>query len=150
MKIKWVSGEVVAELEIGHAASQGEVRYIKDVKRHLQSACLIPFCQQSLLDDVEVLADHADLVHRLASELTLVVSPFVIGLEQQLMSSARRGHVARVQKALEAPQNPDTTDQSLRTPLYLAANRGHCEVVRLLCEMGALHGFKGCPRGHDS
>ena len=54
------------------------------------------------------------------------------------MSSARRGHVARVQKALEVPQNPDTTDHLLRTPLYLAAHRGHREVVRLLCDMGSL------------
>lgn len=73
--------------------------------------------------------------------LTLVTVPYVRGFEQQLLSYSRRGHVAKVQEVYEAlgfPQDPDVTDQLGRTPLYMAASRGHWEIVRLLCDKSAL------------
>lgn len=72
--------------------------------------------------------------------LTLVTVPYVRGFEQQLLSYSRRGHVAKVQEVYEAlgfPQDPDVTDQLGRTPLYMAASRGHWEIVRLLCDKSA-------------
>ena len=73
--------------------------------------------------------------------LTLVTVPYVRGFEQQLLSYSRRGHVAKVQEVYEAlgfPQDPNVTDQLGRTPLYMAASRGHWEIVRLLCDKSAL------------
>ena len=71
--------------------------------------------------------------------LTLVTIPYVRGSEQQLLSYSRRGHVTKVQEVYESaeagfPQDPDVTDGLGRTPLYMAASRGHWEIVRLLCD----------------
>ncbi|CAJ1363441.1 unnamed protein product [Effrenium voratum] len=132
LRIVWVSGETVTEIQL---TTDGP-RFAKQAKLYLQHECDIPCGKQNFLHGEEVIQDDTDLLELPAAMLTLVVMPYMGGSEQ-LLSYARRGHLAKVQWALEVPHDPDVTDQLGRTPLYMAASRGHWEVVRLLCDMGA-------------
>lgn len=94
---------------------------------------------KSLLYGETVIQDDMDLTDLVEKNvvLTLVTIPYVRGSEQQLLSYSRRGHVTKVQEVYESagfPQDPDVTDGLGRTPLYMAASRGHWEIVRLLCD----------------
>jgi len=97
---------------------------------------------KSLLYGETVIQDDMDLTDLVEKNvvLTLVTIPYVRGSEQQLLSYSRRGHVTKVQEVYESagfPQDPDVTDGLGRTPLYMAASRGHWEIVRLLCDKSA-------------
>lgn len=55
-----------------------------------------------------------------------------------LLSAARKGQVSRVRELLRSGEDPDQTDEeSLHTPLGLAASADHTRVVRMLLAWGA-------------
>ena len=52
------------------------------------------------------------------------------------LSLAFEGDLQRVKLLVEAGANMDETDANGWTPLYAAAERGHSDVVKYLCEIG--------------
>ena len=54
-----------------------------------------------------------------------------------LHRAAKCGNYRLVQKLLQAGADKDARDKTLRTPLYIAAGRGHSEVVQLLVNANA-------------
>lgn len=58
-------------------------------------------------------------------------------LDMLLLDAAGKGHVEEVRSLLKIDTNPNYEDDSLRTPLSYAAERGHLPVVAILLEQGA-------------
>jgi len=108
---------------------------IKRVKRHLQRAHAIPFFRQQLLIGSSVADDMQTLEgcpqHTI---MTLVVLSYDASMSAALLAAASSGDVSGATLALKSRADPNCMDETGRTPLYCAAQMGHTQIVRLLCE----------------
>jgi ankyrin repeat protein len=59
-------------------------------------------------------------------------------VNKQLLNAARKGHTDTVRDLIQKQgADPDVTNKSSMTPIFVAARFGHVEVVRALGELGA-------------
>ena len=127
------------------ALSVDEVRDVRNLKQHLQSLCGRPRFAQRLLhncvnwDDDTVLTSSSDV------DIQLVLLPFVAASQSQalqLVRAAEGCHIGEVEEILQRPQDPNMAcSESFlfreMTPLGIAAENGHLEIVQLLLEAAA-------------
>ncbi|CAE7473789.1 ANK1 [Symbiodinium natans] len=115
-----------------------KVQNVLSLKQHLQGICGLPRFRQRLLGDGISLADDVELESPM--DLQLVLLHFsCASLEQadELQSAAKHNFVSKVEEVLYRPQDPDLRGIAGESALYIASERGHLEVVRLLLEAGA-------------
>eukprot|EP00439_Symbiodinium_sp_Y106_P023855 s1984_g2.t3 len=135
LQIRMISGEMVVGISEGELEELVNARGVK--QRLSQLHGFPPRFRQRLLHHGENLEDIA-LLHS-PMDLDLVLLPFADLPEScmdELCNAASEGWLAKVERLLQLPQDPDFCRWSL-TPLRLASCNGHVEIVRLLLEAGA-------------
>lgn len=79
----------------------------------------------------------AIIIAGLLTALTISCSLSYADQNEALMEATRKGDLAQVQDLLEKGADVNTRDEYGWTPLTLAAEKGHLEIVKLLITHGA-------------
>ena len=135
MQVFTVSGRLVAQLEedeLDYMVETGKV--VRDLKRLLSTQVGCSSFQQRLFsDESRELED--DFALRSLSSVQLVILPLCAiheTMEEELLTSCLENNVVHVERLLQKAFDPNE-----RGYLFVAATKGHLEVVRLLLEAGA-------------
>ena len=142
LRIRTVSGEglVVLDLSSFHETLPANVCPVRALKQQLNSICGLSRFRQRLvsLSDGAVLDDDHSLT---AGDIQLVLLNFCPASSTQvaaLRDAASSGRTSEVENILQRPQDPDSVGLlGHPTPLFVAAERGHLQVIRLLLEANA-------------
>lgn len=137
LRVQMVSGSELCALDADVLASS-ELSDIRSLKRHLVSLCGASRFRQRLFCDRFDLED--DMMLKVPMDLQLVLLPFCSSSDKDidiLVAAASLGDVEIVEKLLQRPQDPDGHNGDFDSPLHLAAENGHAEVVQLLLEAEA-------------
>ena len=132
VRVAGIGGDTVAELRLAPFET------VRTVKRLIQEAeGILPFrqrlaCGTAVLKDCDVLAALGP-----APALTLVVLPVDPEACLALLDAAEDGDAEAVEEAFQSAGDPNYGDEEGWTPLSVASQHGHLEVIRLLCDMGA-------------
>ena len=133
MQVTALSGTTVAQLdqdEFLHMVESG--KSIRDLKQLLSAQVGCSRFQQRLFSDEIELLD--DMPLRPLPTVLLVILPFCVSdeiAEEELLRSCKENNIIALERLLQKPLDPNGGG------LFVAAKRGHLEVVRLLLEAGA-------------
>ena len=142
MEITAVSGNTVAQLdqdELHYMVESGNT--VLDLKRLLSARVGCSRFQQKLFsDEIGELEDDMPLTPM--PNVQLVILPLCIPDEttqEELLQSCLENRVAHLEQLLRKPHDPNGIRLLAhgKTALFMAAQNGHLEVVRLLIEAGA-------------
>ena len=140
MRINKVSGAPwtrIPEDELNQMIETGQT--IKRLKQRLSDEIGYSRFRQRLLADTGELHDDMPLMQW--PELQLVVLDFCpsdSSMDTQFFSACSKDRPTDVEQMLrEGPHDPNRTDRYSNSGLWMAADGGHLEVVRLLLEAGA-------------
>ncbi|OLP73222.1 Cortactin-binding protein 2, partial [Symbiodinium microadriaticum] len=138
LRVRTASGEglVVLDLASFHEMLPADVGPVRALKQHLNSICGMSRFRQRLvsLSDGAVLDDDHCLR---TGEIQVVFLNFCPASGTQvaaLRDAARSGRTSEVETLLHRPQDPDSGPP---TPLFVAAEHGHLQVIRLVLEANA-------------
>ena len=138
LRIQTVSGEglVVLDLASFHETLPADVGPVRALKQHLNSICGLSRFRQRLvsLSDGAVLDDDHSLRTGEIQVVFLNFCPASGTQVAQLLDAARSGRTSEVETLLHRPQDPDCGPP---TPLFVATEHGHLQVIRLLLEANA-------------
>ena len=132
-KVRSIAGDCVAELSLPETAT------VEAVKRHVHEIThAFPRFQQRVVHEQIVLREGTSLaeISQRPVELTGLLLPYMADMGDTLLRSASDGDVAAVRQALNSPTDPNYVDADGWTPLFIASENGHLEVVRLLRDAG--------------
>ena len=135
LHVRLLSGATVAEVDVEELKTrlQTEETPLVALKRFLgaQLGCsrfrLKLFGEDSEIHDDAPLTGPADL---------LLVKMDFQPADATFIPACSKGHLTEVERLLQTPQNPDAR-QDGATALYIACERGHSDVARLLLEAGS-------------
>ncbi|CAK9115055.1 unnamed protein product [Durusdinium trenchii] len=141
MEIITFAGAVLTQLheeELGYMVESG--KYVRDLKTLIATKIgYSRFRLRLLSEEMGELQD--DMPVRRLPSLQLVILDYCAPEKanwQALHLACENNQVIEVTSLLQKPQNPNGTGADIdRPPMFLAAERGHLEVVRLLLEAGA-------------
>ncbi|CAE7573519.1 mask [Symbiodinium sp. CCMP2456] len=135
------SGEEIASLPVD------ELSDVKALKRYLEPLCGTPRFRQRLLNDGVMLDDGAVLNSPLDLQLVLLrFSDASDNMDANLSKAAEEGLEALVEEILGRPRDPDFLGSETLPALWVASQRGHDSIVRLLLEAKANKDASHCRR----
>ena len=131
--VRSLAGHRVAELSLPETAT------VVAIKRHIhETTRAFPRFQQQVVHGLTTLNEGTSLaeISQRPVELTVLLLPYMADMGETLLRSASDGDVAAVRQALNSPTDPNYVDADGWTPLFIASENGHLEVVRLLRDAG--------------
>lgn len=141
LRVWKTSGEEIASLPVE------ELSDVKALKRYLEPLCGTPRFRQRLLNDGVMLDD--DAVINSPLDLQLVLLRFSDASDREdtnLSKAAEEGMEALVEEILGRPRDPDFLGSETLPALWVASQRGHDGIVRLLLEAKANKDASHCRR----
>ncbi|CAE7313729.1 mask, partial [Symbiodinium microadriaticum] len=141
LRVWKASGEEMASLPVEQLSD------VKALKRYLEPLCGTPRFRQRLLNDGVMLDDGAVLNSPLDLQLVLLrFSDASDRMDTNLSKAAEEGMEALVEEILGRPRDPDFLGSETLPALWVASQRGHDGIVRLLLEAKANKDASHCRR----
>ncbi len=131
-----LTGEAITTVHLPRIAS------IQHVKRHIQNEVGINMYRPKILiyPGSEIALDDA-VLSAFPDPLTVTLVKMLHieddDVNNRLLLAADDGNIAPVTSLLSMPASPDGSDATDDTPMVRASQRGHLDVVRLLCDAWA-------------